>query len=423
MTGRRLPNWSAGVIGLLIGALLGVILLLGRERAWRDDWEQERDAAIAQLLTEMAADSAVVAGQQRPDSPPPARDSRPLAPGELIAYQRENAIVRATERVAPAVVTVTITQRVAVRDPRVSFFEFFFPERRSPRLRYQERQNYGSGVIVSDDGYVVTNAHVVVGNPQRVLVTLSDGRDFEAEIAEVVDRFDLALLKIAGEDLPVAELADSDDLKIGEWAIAIGSPFGQLLADTQPTVTVGVISALNRDIVRQRQGDRYYLGMIQTDAAINPGNSGGPLVNAAGQVVGINTFIFTESGGSIGIGFAVPASRVRWVLEEEREFGHYRQANWGVVLYPLTRDLMQALGTEDPDGYMVADVMEDSPAWRAGLRPYDIIRTVNGLPLDSRDTMTRLMYEAMVGDRIAFTAEREGVTFSGELVLEEAPKP
>ncbi len=417
MERRRWPAWTAGVIGLLAGALLGALLLLGRERAWRGDWEQERADAIARLLTEMAADSAVVAGaQERADQAAGAAgDNR-----GLIGQQRESAIVRATERVAPAVVTITVTQRVAVRDPRARFFEFFFPERRAPRLRYQERQNYGSGVIIAADGYVVTNAHVVGQNPDQVAVTLSDGTDYPAELAEVVDRFDLALLKIDGEDLPVAHLTDSDDLKIGEWAIAIGSPFGQLLADTQPTVTVGVISALNRDIVRQRQGDRYYLGMIQTDAAINPGNSGGPLINAEGEVIGINTFIFTESGGSIGIGFAVPANRVRWVLEEEREFGHYRQANWGIMLYPLTKDIMAALETDDATGYVVYDVMEDSPAWRAGLRVYDIIRTVNGVPLDSRDTMVRMMYEAMVGDRISFTAERDGETFEGELVLEEA---
>ncbi len=416
MSRGRLPTWSALVIGLLAGALLGAVLLLARERAWRGDWEQERDAAVAQLLAEMAADSAVVAGQEQRAGP----ETEVPPPRELIGEQRENAIVRATERVAPAVVTITVTQRVAVRDPRARFFEFFFPERRAPRLRYQERQNYGSGVIISADGYVVTNAHVVSGTPDAVVVTLSDGTDYPAVVSEVVNRFDLALLKIDGEDLPVAHLADSDDVKIGEWAIAIGSPFGQLLADTQPTVTVGVISALNRDIVRQRQGDRYYLGMIQTDAAINPGNSGGPLVNARGEVVGINTFIFTESGGSIGIGFAVPANRVRWVLEEEREFGHYRQPNWGIMLYPLTSDIMAALDTDDPTGYVVYDVVEGSPAWRAGLRVYDIIRTVNDAPLDSRDTMTRLMYEAMVGDRISFTAERDGETFEGELVLEEA---
>ncbi len=411
MHDRRLPTWSAAVIGLLAGALLGALLLLARERMWRNDWAADRQAAVDALMAEMAADTVTAAV---PVSVPVVQES--------IDALRGNAIVAATERVAPAVVTITVTQRVAVRDQRLTFFDFFYPGQRSQRLRYQERQSYGSGVIVGRDGYLMTNAHVVGVNPAHILVTLSDGTDYPAVVAEVVDRFDLALLKIDGHDLPAAQLADSDKLRIGEWAIAIGSPFGQLLADTQPTVTVGVISALNRDIVRQRQGDRYYLGMIQTDAAINPGNSGGALVNARGEVVGINTFIFSESGGSIGIGFAVPSSRVRWVLEEVREFGHYRQANWGVLLYPLTSEIMDALELTDPVGFIVRDVIEDSPAWRGGLRPYDVVRTINDIPLDSRDTVTRLVYEAMVGDRISYTAEREGQPLVGEIVLEEAQK-
>ena len=412
MPDRRLPTWSAVAIGLLVGFLLGAVLLLVRERSWRDDWEADRQAAIDAVLAEMAADSARVAGL------PPATEVSVMRP--TIDAQRGNAIVSATERAAPAVATITVTNRVAVRDPRLNFFDFFYPERRSERLRYRERQTYGSGVIVSRDGYVVTNSHVVGHSPVQILVTLSDGAGYLAKLVEVVDRFDLALLKIEGQGFPVAELADSDKLRIGEWAIAIGSPFGQLLADTQPTVTVGVISALNRDIVRQTQTDRYYLGMIQTDAAINPGNSGGALVNARGEVMGINTFIFTESGGSIGIGFAVPSNRVRWVLEEVREFGHYRQANWGVMLRPLNGDIMAALNISNPVGFIVIDVMENSPAWRAGLRTYDVVRTINGVALDSQDTVRRLVYEAMVGDRITVTAERDGERFSSEILLEEA---
>ncbi len=414
MFARHPPTWSAFVIGALAGALLGVVLLLVRERGQRDELIAEaRDRAIEELLAEAGPDTM-------PEETPvtTAGSTRPLE--EQIADERNNAIVRATERVAPAVVTITVTSQVAVRDPRLSFFDFFSPRRRPPRLRVQEQQNYGSGVIVGAEGYVVTNAHVLGQGTTRVLVTLSNGTDYEAEILEVVNRFDVALLKIDGEDFPVAELADSDELSIGEWAIAIGSPFGQLLADTQPTVTVGVISALNRDIVRQPQSNTLYLGMIQTDAAINPGNSGGALVNAAGEVVGINTFIFSESGGSIGIGFAVPSNRVRWVLEEVREFGHFRDFNLGLVLYPLTQQALRLLGTSDPVGFLVADVVEESPAWEAGLRPYDILRTINGRTLESRDTVDRLVYEAMVGDRMVFTAERDGRTFSGQIVLEEA---
>ncbi|MEZ4389228.1 MAG: trypsin-like peptidase domain-containing protein [Candidatus Krumholzibacteriia bacterium] len=416
MPDRRLSTWSAVVIGLLAGALLGVVLLLARERGRSDDLAAERQRAIDALLAESAADTAESAPVQ-PSASATASSDRSLA------GDRRNAIVLATEKVAPAVVTVTVTSRVAVRDPRAGFFDFFAPGRGSLRPRVQEQQSYGSGVIVSQEGYIITNAHVVGVKPIRVLVTTTDGADYPATVVDVVDRFDLALLKIEEQGLPVAELADSDKLQIGEWAIAIGSPFGQLLADTRPTVTVGVISALDRDIVRQRPNDRTYLGMIQTDAAINPGNSGGPLVDADGQVVGINTFIFSESGGSIGIGFAVPSNRVRWVLEEVREFGHYREANWGVVLYPLTREIMQYLDITDPVGFVVRDVIEDSPAWRAGLRTYDVVRTINGVALDSRDTVTRLVYEAMVGDRMVFTAEREGHPFAGEIVLEEAQSP
>ncbi len=409
MQDRRLPNLSAVAIGLLAGALLGALLLLWRERSWRQETQSQQQAAIAALMAETAADSA---------APLPT----PTALAAAIGDQRHNAIVAATQKAAPSVVTITVTHQIAVRDPRVGFFEFFFPDSRLPRLRYQERQNYGSGVIVGAEGYVVTNAHVLGQSPVQVLVTLTDGTDYLAEIVEVVDRFDLAFLKIQGEGFPVAMLADSDDLEIGEWAIAIGSPFGQLLADTQPTVTVGVISALNRDIVRQRDRDRYYLGMIQTDAAINPGNSGGALVNALGEVVGINTFIFSGSGGSIGIGFAVPSNRVRWVLEEVREFGHYRQANWGVALQPLTAEIMSALGISNPVGFIVLDIVEGSPAWRGGLRLYDVLRTINGVPLNSRDTVIRLFYEAIVGDRILYTAERDGRPFNGEIVLEEVQR-
>lgn len=411
MSGRHLPTWSAVVIGLMAGALLGLVLLLVRERDRSDDLITAREQALDALLAEVSADTAAVVDE-----------GMPAVVQESITGQRGNAIVAATEKVAPAVVTVTVTSRVAVRQQR-SFFDFFAPGNRAPRLRVEEQENYGSGVIIDAEGYVVTNAHVVGTKPIRLLVTLSDGTDYAAELVEVVREFDLALLRIHGRNLPLAELADSDSLRIGEWAIAIGSPFGQLLADTQPTVTVGVISALNRDIVRQRADQPYYLGMIQTDAAINPGNSGGALVNARGQVVGINTFIFSESGGSIGIGFAVPSNRLSWVLEEVKEFGYYRRFDMGLALQPLTQQALQYLGTSDPLGFMVRAVREDSPAARAGLQMYDILRTINGITLDSQDTVTRLVYEAMVGDRLHFTAEREGRTFSGDIVLEEATSP
>jgi len=238
-------------------------------------------------------------------------------------------------------------------------------------------------------------------------------------VLETVPNYDLALVKIEGENLPAARLAGSRRLYIGEWAIAIGSPFGYLLADTQPTVTVGVISALNRDIKRTEGDQRNFLGMIQTDAAINPGNSGGPLVNAAGEVVGINTFIFSRSGGSEGIGFAIPIERANWLIREVREYGRFRQPWYGLMVQKLSPNIMRSLNLQDPVGFLVQDVEAGSPAERAGLRPGDILRAINGVPLKDLDTVGRLIYEARVGDRLAYRAERDGQRLDGTITLEE----
>jgi serine protease Do len=278
-------------------------------------------------------------------------------------------------------------------------------------------QSLGSGVIVDADGTIITNHHVIDGAIQ-IIVNLSDGRQFPASVLDVVPLYDLAVLRIEADGLTVARLARGDDLEIGEWVIAIGSPFGYLLADTQPTVTVGVVSALNRDIMISER-DRAYLGMIQTDAAINPGNSGGPLVDTRGRVVGINTFIFSGSGGSVGIGFAVPASRVMTVVDEVRRFGHYREANVGLTLSQLSGSVMAAQGITDPAGAYVYAVVPGSPAWKAGLRPHDILREMGGLRLETRDTIYRLIYNSSVGDHLSFKAERNRQLFTGDIVLEE----
>ncbi len=339
-----------------------------------------------------------------------------VSSGLNLFEERENAIVLATRLVAPAVVSINVIQAQKTDDPSLKMWERmgYFPKREM----VQHVESLGSGVIVSKDGLIVTNSHVLE-NAVQVVVTLSDGGQYQARVVDVIDRFDLAILEIPGHDFPVAQFAQNNFLKVGEWAIAIGSPYGYLLADTQPTVTVGVISALNRDI-KHKSGEREYLGMIQTDAAINPGNSGGPLVNTKGEVVGINTFIFSDAGGSVGIGFAVPSSRVQQVLEEIRLYGHYREGSLGFDLQKLHPALMQYLGVKNPVGFAVVAVLPGSPAWKSGLRPKDIIREVEGHALSSSDVWYRLVYESQVGDAINFKAERENAPFDGKIIIEES---
>lgn len=402
-------GWMVIAFGLVLGAMLGGGLLLHRSgtSVWPFGADTTGITPTDSILEPSTTLDSAAIGQEDPVG-----DTT-----DDLTTHRTNAIVRATQKVAPAVVSINVIQQQATRNASMEFMERlgFLPRQRYAR----PVQNMGSGVIVSADGLIVTNWHVVQGAAQ-VVVTLSDGRQFEARPVDQATRYDLAVLKIDCDDLPVAAIARDDDLTIGEWAIAIGSPFGYLLADTQPTVTVGVISAVNRDIKRAEENGREYLGMIQTDAAINPGNSGGPLVNTNGEVVGINTFIFSGgSGGSVGIGFAVPAARVRLVLEEIRTYGHVRETHLGIRLMTISPAVAQFLKLTDPVGLVVYSIERESPAWKAGLRPDDVIREIGGQRLTSTDVVARLFYDSEVGDRVPYRAERAGESFTGEIVVEE----
>ncbi|MBU8871584.1 MAG: trypsin-like peptidase domain-containing protein [Gemmatimonadales bacterium] len=416
-------KWLGVLLGLIVGAVFGYWLLEVRSdlSLFRDGpggsghpGDPGEGSSINGTVNRNSGQDSVLNSGAEENS----GEAQLSARGETLLQGRTNAIVRATREVAPAVVSINVVQQKAVRSsPSMEFMERMGLIPR--RGLYSHVQSMGSGLIVSADGLVVTNQHVVADAVQ-VVVTLSNGQQYQAQLLESVSRYDLAFLRIEGRNLPFATLSDADDLQIGEWAIAIGSPFGYLLADTQPTVTVGVISALNRDIKRA-EGDREYLGMIQTDAAINPGNSGGPLINTAGEVVGINTFIFSESGGSVGIGFAVPSARVLTVIREIQEFGHYREFSLGFTLQRLSPGMVQYLGLDDPLGFLVVYILQDAPAWKSGLRPGDIIRQMEGQPLTSRDVLYRLIYEASVGDKLGFQAERDGQDWSGEILIEETP--
>jgi serine protease Do len=345
------------------------------------------------------------------------------ASAEEISTSRRTAIVAAAQRVSPAVVSVSVvTTRVVRTDPFGGFLPDEFWDRFYPPMEYRERiPGLGSGVIVDPKGLILTNEHVV-RDAEQITVTLSDARQLSARVLGASPTYDLAVLKVEGTRLPAAPLGDSDRLVVGEWAIAIGNPFGFLLNDTQPTVTAGVVSATRRDIKSEVTESGMYKNMIQTDAAINPGNSGGPLVNGDGEVIGINTFIFTKGGGSLGIGFAIPINLARRMVEEIERYGRVRTAWPGMQLQEITPYLAQRLGFSEAGGMVVSRVAPGGPADRAGVRVGDRIRKVNGRIVRSVDDAQRGIYGAQVGDRIAVELDRGGRTLSLSFSLVEAPR-
>ena len=340
-----------------------------------------------------------------------------------ISSSRRNAIVRSAEIISPAVVSISVTQvRIVSRSPFGSMFsdpmfEYFFPEL---RREYRQRiKSMGSGFLINSDGYILTSEHVVE-NATQIVVNLADGRQFEGHLIGSDPALDLALLKIDGHDLPTAPLGDSDDLIIGEWAIAIGNPYGYVLKDSRPSVTVGVISAIGRDFDPRR--GRIYRNMIQTDAAINPGNSGGPLVNSVGEVIGINTFIFTESGGSLGVGFAIPINTAKRMLDEIVQYGEVRPFWTGIHIQSLSPLIAQSLGYPSTDGVIVSQLDPASPALLAGLRVGDVITAINSKEIADEADLVAEFYGTHVGDRIRLTVWRGGQTQTVTFTLVEPGK-
>ena len=338
---------------------------------------------------------------------------------QAITRSRENAITRAVAAVAPAVVSINVleVQRVQVRDPFSNFFndpffEYFFDRR--PRTMEREVQNLGSGFVISADGYIVTNEHVV-GNATQIEVQFPDGRSMEAELVGSDYASDLALLKVM-PDAPLAYLAFAEDAAPipGEWVIALGNPFG-LFEAADPTVTVGVVSAVGRTLPTGRQG-RLYRDMIQTDAAINRGNSGGPLVNADGDVIGVNTAIIGPAGGSVGIGFAVPSDRAMRILDELRADGAVDRSYYtGLQLIDMDRRIAQGLA--QARGAFVRDVDPRSPAADAGLQRYDVIVALGDQPVTNRRDFLVGLYDFRPGDDVTLVLIRDGERISTTLEI------
>ncbi len=360
--------------------------------------------------------AGVTHGPGGPATKPPAASS--------ISGSRRTAIVTSAQRVSPAVVSVSVmTTRVVRTDPFGGMFRDDFFDRFFPQSQYKQKiPGLGSGVIVDASGIVLTNSHVI-RDAEEIRVNLPDGRHFDAKVLGDSPIYDLAVLKVDGAtNLPVAPLGDSDSLVVGEWAIAIGNPFGFLLDDSQPTVTAGVISATRRDIKSEATESGVYKNMIQTDAAINPGNSGGALVNGDGQVIGINTFIFTQGGGSIGLGFAIPINMAKQLLGEIRQYGRVRQAWPGMQVQPVTEYLARRLGWNDVAGLVVTRVDPSGPAAKAGVKVGDRIRKVNGRVTNTVNDAQGSIYGAQVGDQLVLELDRDGKATTVRVTLEEAPR-
>jgi len=334
---------------------------------------------------------------------------------------RRNAITEAVAKVSPAVVSVNVTKirEVVQRNPFYvdPFFRELFPELFSDRRYQQYVSSVGSGFIISPEGHILTNEHVVE-NATEIIVAMGDAQEMKAEIIGTDPLVDVALLKIEGDNFPYVHLGDSDNLIIGEWAIALGNPFG-LFVKSKPTVTVGVISAVDRDFSRQ-QG-RVFEDMIQTDASINPGNSGGPLCNALGEVIGINTFIYTETRGSIGIGFAIPINRVKRVVGDLKVQGTVDRNIWiGLYVSNLSRFLVRQLNFPSTAGVYVVRIDKGSPAEKAGIKLGDIITRINDRDIrnDKEAEAVILSTDLKVGDELNIRIWRDGKFRDVRLVLE-----
>jgi Do/DeqQ family serine protease len=308
------------------------------------------------------------------------------------------------KKVSPAVVNVatrgTIRERGAqnplLDDP---FFRRFFdvPPDTGPRER--PFQSAGSGVIFdARNGYIVTNAHVVE-NASEITVTLQDGRDLKAEIVGADTPSDVAVLKVKADGLAQIALGDSSRVEVGDFAVAIGNPFG-----LQHTVTSGIISGLSRSGINPDG----YEDFIQTDASINPGNSGGALVNLRGELIGINTAILSRSGGNIGIGFAIPVNMAHSVMEQLIKYGTVKRGQLGVSMYTVTPDIAHSLGLPSAVGALVSQVVEGSPAERAGIRTGDVITSVNGQPVKSNSELRNTIGLLRVGDKLDIGLVRDG---------------
>ena len=337
-----------------------------------------------------------------------------------ITNSRENIITKTVQKVSPAIVGINVIEIRQFRDPFSSFFDDpffrqFFGNRGNSS---QKVQGLGSGYIISPDGYIVTNDHVA-GNATEITITMTDGSHHEAKIIGSDPVSDICLIKIDGDNLPYVELGKSNDIIIGEWVIALGNPFGLFELNDKPTVTVGVISATGMNL--EPINDRYYLNMIQTDAAINGGNSGGALVNSIGQVIGMNTLIYTAGGvqGNIGLGFAIPIDKVKRIVTELKADGKIdRDFQIGMSIQSIDAGIMKYYDLKSNKGVIITKVLQNTPAESAGLKSGDIIIEIDGYKISNEQTIFGVFQEFRAGQEIEVKIIRDNSELTKKMKLE-----
>ncbi len=354
--------------------------------------------------------------------------AKELDPDIIILDRTAKAFAKVVERARPAVVFIKVEKTLEAKghngpfefmDPfdffNDPFFERFFGprfHRPQPKRKYKQR-GQGSGFIVDKRGYILTNNHVV-GGADLIEVKLFDGREFKAKIVGTDPQSDVAVIKIDSDQaLPVLPLGDSEKIQVGEWVIAVGNPFG-----LSETVTVGVVSAKGRN----RVGINDYEDFIQTDAAINPGNSGGPLLNIKGEAIGMNTAIFSKSGGYMGIGFAIPINMAKTVMEQLIKKGKVVRGWLGVVIQELDEGIAKGFGLEKPEGVLIAEVSEDSPAQKGGLKQGDIILELNGVKVKDVGELRNKIALTPPGTVVNMKILRDGEAMSLNIKIGERPE-
>jgi len=328
------------------------------------------------------------------------------------------------EQVGPAVVNISTTQKakphanlppgiempdLPENSPWGELFKKFFGDKGAPSEGFST-QSLGSGFIIDSSGYVITNNHVI-RDAEEIIVRLNDRREFKAEVIGTDERSDVALLKLDATNLPSVKLADADNLKVGEWVMAIGSPFG-----FDHSVSVGIVSAIGRNLPSEN-----YVPFIQTDVAINPGNSGGPLFNLDGEVVGINSQIYSRTGGFMGLSFAIPMKVAIEVVEQLKNKGKVSRGWLGILIQDVNRELAESFGMKQPKGAVVLRILENSPASKAGFKVGDVVIDFNGVSINRSSDLPIAVGSTRTGSKVKVKVIREGKTRTLKVVIEELP--